>query len=442
MGTNTTGRILFYTGLTERMTINTDGTVGIGASVPISRLTINPVPIQLPSVFDYSLSPITITNSNPTSTTAINDPKPVLHLCRDGTGGQSYASKATFNLCRYENSAANSRTRLDIALTNDAFNDVNIMSLRSDGTVGIGTTNTFSYKLMVNSGISTAATTYAMRIASGTFIDTGANFGTLIGLGTEINSWSKCAIGHVRTNAYDVGSIVFLCRNTSDSTTCDMADEKMRINKDGNVGIGTINPGNILQVGDGGRLRISNNNTDYTLIGTKNGIDNSNTRIEISGNSRATKSGNIEYIATTATGAHTFCYNGTNALLDMDVNDITAYNSITTIGANFYTDGEYLVNMTRTNTAGNVKQGYFHTTEYFFNSLVTIAISHNDTTYSYWHGYLGTNNSTQIMYITAFQQSNITIENFVEQTTNKTFIYLRPTGTYNASVQMRVKFYG
>jgi hypothetical protein len=35
-----------------------------------------------------------------------------------------------------------------------------------------------------------------------------------------------------------------------------------------NVGIGVEDPGNILQVGAGGRLRISNGPTDYTTIGT------------------------------------------------------------------------------------------------------------------------------------------------------------------------------
>ncbi len=40
----------------------------------------------------------------------------------------------------------------------------------------------------------------------------------------------------------------------------------------GNVGIGTNNPLNILQVGDGGRLKIGSGITDFTLIGTKDDI--------------------------------------------------------------------------------------------------------------------------------------------------------------------------
>ena len=127
---------------TIRMTIKGDGKVGIGTTDAKSLLTINTPPnLTDPLPFDYSICPLTITNTSPTGAT-INDPKPVLFLCRDGVSGQSYGSKASFNLCRFENAGnTNSRTRLDIGLTNTNFNDVNVMSLLSVGRVGIGTTN-------------------------------------------------------------------------------------------------------------------------------------------------------------------------------------------------------------------------------------------------------------------------------------------------------------
>ena len=77
--------------------------------------------------------------------------------------------------------------------------------------------------------------------------------------------------------------------------------------KDGNVGIGkgTTNPTNILQVGNAGRLRIANDATDYSLIGTIDVDGSTNTRIVLSGSSRASPyNGNIEYIATS--GNHIF----------------------------------------------------------------------------------------------------------------------------------------
>ena len=65
------------------------------------------------------------------------------------------------------------------------------------------------------------------------------------------------------------GNIIF-------STSGD--NERMRINPSGNVGIANNNPGNILQVGSGGRLRIANNESDYTTIGT-NDIESVNTPV-------------------------------------------------------------------------------------------------------------------------------------------------------------------
>jgi hypothetical protein len=73
----------------------------------------------------------------------------------------------------------------------------------------------------------------------------------------------------------------------------------------GNVGIGTTNPVNILQVGGAGRLRIANSTSDYSLIGTADTDGATNTRIVVSGNARTSFLGNIDYVATN-TGSHIF----------------------------------------------------------------------------------------------------------------------------------------
>jgi hypothetical protein len=79
-------------------------------------------------------------------------------------------------------------------------------------------------------------------------------------------------------------------------------------NTNNRLGIGVTNPSNILQVGGGGRLRISNGTTDYSLLGTIDTDTSLNTRILISGNTRASNAGNIE-LYTTSTGSTIF-YNG------------------------------------------------------------------------------------------------------------------------------------
>jgi len=81
-----------------------------------------------------------------------------------------------------------------------------------------------------------------------------------------------------------------------------------------NVGIGTDNPNNILQVGNGGRLRIANNNTDYSLIGTADTIGTNSTCIVLSGINRTGAIGNIEYVAR-STGNHAF-YTGSETSIE------------------------------------------------------------------------------------------------------------------------------
>jgi hypothetical protein len=73
----------------------------------------------------------------------------------------------------------------------------------------------------------------------------------------------------------------------------------------GNVGIGTNNPSNILQVGGGGRLRISNSTTDYTLIGTDDVDGTTNTRIVMGSSANPDGANNIIYIAA-GNGTHSW----------------------------------------------------------------------------------------------------------------------------------------
>lgn len=65
----------------------------------------------------------------------------VLTLGRIGVGGNVWSGNAQFDLGRWEDSATSSRTQMNIALSHGGNEDAtDIMSLRSDGKVGIGTT--------------------------------------------------------------------------------------------------------------------------------------------------------------------------------------------------------------------------------------------------------------------------------------------------------------
>jgi hypothetical protein len=158
---NTTSNTVQFTNATTAFVA--DSNVGIGTDAPSANLHVvghqyvNDPP-TIANSFDHSDAPLTLTHGTPTSTTAFDDPKAVLHLTRDGTDGESYGARASFNLSRYENSGTASRSRLDVALTDGTYTESTVMTLRADGKVGIGTT-TPGYTLDVNGTANVGALT-------------------------------------------------------------------------------------------------------------------------------------------------------------------------------------------------------------------------------------------------------------------------------------------
>ena len=110
--------------------------LGIGTSAG-SVLTVNPTVLDNSS-FDHSSAPLTVTIPTPTTATVLNDQLPVAHFTRQGKSSEAYGARATFALSRWENGVnAASRTRMDIGLSHAAYDTTYVMSLRSDGRVGI-----------------------------------------------------------------------------------------------------------------------------------------------------------------------------------------------------------------------------------------------------------------------------------------------------------------
>ena len=135
-------------GTTSLLTANNGITIpagkklGVGTNVSentnSSTLTIN----NMVSSFNHSDAPLTITNQ---TVPTIIDPIDVLHLCRVGaeSGVYNTGMRATFRLGKYGTAVAGtSKTRLEIALSDGAYNTSNfVMTIQSDGKVGIGKTN-------------------------------------------------------------------------------------------------------------------------------------------------------------------------------------------------------------------------------------------------------------------------------------------------------------
>ena len=236
----------FGTNSTDRLAIAADGNIGIGTISDIqSKFTINPI-VTDRSSFNHSEAPLTITQPTATSTSVLNDPKSVLHLCRQGTGGQANGARATFKLCRYENSSVNSRTRLDLLLSHGAYDETASVSFRSDGNVGIGTTNPL-YKLDVAGTVYAGNGSFLLSGYAGTASTQffGKEYGGSIVAGMEIENttiggnWSQKLHFHTHTYGGTLGRRITIAEN-------------------GNVGIGIVSPadklhvsgGNILSTGD------------------------------------------------------------------------------------------------------------------------------------------------------------------------------------------------
>jgi hypothetical protein len=256
---------------------NITGNLGIGASAT-SRLTINPI-VNERNNFDHQTAVATITH--PTANTTINQTQPLLHLCRQGQSMTSFGNKATFSLCRYESSGTNSRTRMDLSLAHSSYDDVNIMSFRSDNRIGINNINP-AYTLDVNGVINTnnnllvsgnvgiGITNPSTKLSilgnglTGISKATTANFSSYFEFNNN-DSTSRLLLGVDGTGYGGISTgagLISTWTNHPIILATNQA-ERLRITSDGNVGIGVANPTIKLDVG--GTIRATTINATANL---------------------------------------------------------------------------------------------------------------------------------------------------------------------------------
>ena len=91
--------------------------------------------------YSYDTNAVSFIHPTLTSNSILNDPKDILYLLRKGTDTVTYSQKASFSLSKYEYDSLNSRTRLDLNLAHDSFDDANVMTFLSSKNVGINNAN-------------------------------------------------------------------------------------------------------------------------------------------------------------------------------------------------------------------------------------------------------------------------------------------------------------
>jgi hypothetical protein len=228
---------------------------------------------------------------------------------------------------------------------NNIWSSKEVMRLTSRGRLGINTTSPTEL-LDVNgniysSGIIELGTTVAI---SGTKVDCRGTIACHSIMITDINS--------ITANSSSVNSNYQLTLSPPTSIAAakietirqgvDYNQKLVLQPTQGQVGIGTMDPINILQVGDGGRLKISNGASDSSAIGTRDYFDSNNTRIFLFGNTNATP-GIIEYI-TTSTGVHKFITNGINERMRIDNNGNIGIGTNANLTSNLTVQGRTLFN--------------------------------------------------------------------------------------------------
>lgn len=132
-----------------KMTILETSNVGIGTSQPQSRFQTSGgsafINQQVTRRNNYNHLNTPLVVNNTTETTVINSTSNVMQLTREGTGSK-YGARAAFKLGKWDMTDSKSKTRLDIDLANDDYAvDTNIITIRSDGKVGIGHTEPEAY---------------------------------------------------------------------------------------------------------------------------------------------------------------------------------------------------------------------------------------------------------------------------------------------------------
>ena len=153
VGSDNDGEVTFFNGdpsvrKNESMKIK-NGNVGIGNSKPLTKLQVGSAGYIRKDHDKYGTNDaVTIALPKASSNSVLNDPQDALILTRPGTSNQAWQSQAHMRLSRYENSGNNSRTRLDLGLLHNSGGTNqqggaapdNVMTLLSNGNVGVGTT--------------------------------------------------------------------------------------------------------------------------------------------------------------------------------------------------------------------------------------------------------------------------------------------------------------
>ena len=121
---------------------NSNDRLGLMTTAPKSKLQIGTSIID-DGGHSFTTDALTVINQTSSGTAILNDPITVLNLSRQGTASTTYGLGATFDLSRFQNVGASSRTRMDIKLAHNNYlvSAPSVMTMLSSGNIGINNTS-------------------------------------------------------------------------------------------------------------------------------------------------------------------------------------------------------------------------------------------------------------------------------------------------------------
>jgi len=156
----------FYASTTDtmgnpKMTILESSNVGIGTATPQGLLHTSGGTVFINNQvvnsngFSHLGAPLVVTNTSPIQD--VTDLGTVMHLTREGVDGTYDGMRATFKIGKFDDTSLKSKTKLDIYLADESYTDEkDILTLQSDGRVGIGSTTPGAHLEVVGTGIGNA----------------------------------------------------------------------------------------------------------------------------------------------------------------------------------------------------------------------------------------------------------------------------------------------
>ena len=321
------------------------GKVGIGTTNPQCALDVFGTAIVVSDI--SSIPVVEFKNNYATGDISINDPIPMIRLIRNGSNGQSWNAEVDFNVCKYKTSSGGTDepwTRLDIKLKNGANDnppDTNVLTLLSEGKVGINNTAPV-YQLDVNGRGKLLATNNSDNLKNSLYLkgdlDTNdiaflhnLNDGNYNG---TVSAGSSALIFDI--SAYNVPTKPFVIAPHSSSGTGGISINGNETGKVGYVGIGKQSPSEMLDVN--GNIKTAGNL--ITSSTTANLFNTNATTLNIGGEASTINMGN------SSTSSNDYCVvmNGGLIVKGSGTVNITSSTTLTAAqsGSYFYVENPYL----------------------------------------------------------------------------------------------------